>query len=519
MKITSVLGCAGVVALAACGGGSNASAPPHLEIPVPPVHTSAGAAHGPREAPPASLASKPAPFPAVARATLGDGLRIAVVRATALPIVQLRVVTFAGMGYGSPGAAQFTADMLKEGGTRTMTSAQVLARIEELGATLSVDTDFDRSVLSLGVTQDHLAEALDLLAKVVAEPRFDGAELRKLKARRTDEAREAARGSGAWSATRLLFRELYPEANPYSHYDVVPSEIAKITDRTLRDFHKRFYVPKNSELVVTGDVSEAQVQAAAEKAFAGWRGGAPPVVQFPAAIPLAKTRILLASRPHSEQSDIFVATLAPPRNAPDYPALRVANQVLGGGVAGRLFLDVREQRSLAYSTRSQMLELAHGEEPLFAYAGTATKKTGLALKGVLENLQKIAHGPIEPSEVATAGRYLSDIFAIRLETIGAIADLVAVQDTFGLPDGYWDRYRAAVREVPVASAEAAAQKLFGGSARLIVVAGDASLIGTPLSHFGEVVVVDPEKEFATVKTIPENPSAPLEVGGKPGEPH
>ena len=511
MKMASVLGCAGVVALAACGGGTQASAPPHLEIPVPPVHTSSQTGHGQREAPPASLASKPSPFPAVARAKLDDGLRIAVVQATALPIVQIRLLTFAGMGYGAPGAAAFTADMLKEGGTRTMTSAQVLSRIEELGATLSVDTDFDSSVLQLGVTKDHLDEALDLLAKVVSEPRFDGAELRKLKARRTDEAREAARGSGQWSAMRLMFRELYPEANPYSHYDVVPSEIAKITDRTLRDFHKRFYVPSNCELVVTGDVSESQVQAAAQKSFGAWKGGAAPTVQFPAAIAPAKTRILLASRPHSEQSDIFVATLAPPRSAPDYPALRVANQVLGGGVAGRLFLDVREQRSLAYNTRSQMLELAHGDEPLFAYAGTATKKTGLAIQGLLENMQKIAQGPIEPSEVMTAGRYLSDIFAIRLESIGSIADLVAVQDTFGLPDGYWDRYRTAVREVSMADAQAAAKKLFGGAGRLIVVAGDPNVIGKPLSHFGEVVVVDPEKEFATVSTIPADPNAPLDV--------
>jgi zinc protease len=508
----SLLRCAAAAVVLSCGGGEQASSPPHLDIPVPPVLGSAQVGMRHREPPPPSLASKPSPFPAIARDKLGSGLRIAVVHAAALPIVQIRLVTFAGMGYGTPGAAQFTADMLKEGGTRTMTSAAVLSRIEELGATLSVDVDFDRSVLSLGVTKSHLGEALDLLAQVVSEPRFDGAELRKLKARRTDEAREAARGSGGWSATRLLFRELYPDANPYSHYDVVPSEIAKINDRTLRDFHKRFYVPGNSELIVTGDVTEAQAQAAAQKSFGAWKGGSAPSVSFPAAIaPTAgKRRVILASKPHSEQSDIFVAMLAPPRSSPDWPALRVANQVLGGGVAGRLFADVREQRSLAYSTRSHLLELAHGDEPLFAYAGTATKKTGLAIQGLLDNIDRIGSGPIQQAEVDTAGRYLSDIFAIRLESIGSIADLVAVQDTFGLPDGYWDRYRSAVREVSVPSAMAAAKKLFAGRGEIIIVAGDASVIAKPLSHFGEVVVVDPEKEFATISTIPADPSAPLE---------
>ena len=507
---TRILAVLGLSAAFACGGGQEASVPQHLDIPVPPVHTSGHEAGKHREAPPPSLASKPSPFPTVERGKLSNGLRVAAVQAAAIPIIQIRLVAFAGMGYGTPGAAQFTADMLKEGGTRAMTSAQVLSKIEELGATLSVDTDFDRSILQLGVTKPHLAEALDLLAQVASQPRFDSGELRKLKARRTDEAREAARGSGQWSATRIMLRELYPEQNPYSRYDVVPSEIAKINEQTLRDFHKRFWVPSNAELILTGDVTEAQAQAAAQKSFGAWTGGSAPTVAFPAAIAPQKRRVILASRPHSEQSDIFVAMLAPPRSASDWPDLRIANQVLGGGVAGRLFSDVREQRSLAYNTRSEILEVAHGEEPLFAYAGTATKKTGLAIQGLLENIEKISTGPIEPLEVSTAGRYLSDIFAIRLESIGAIADLVAVQDTFGLPDGYWDRYRAAVREVTVDGAQAAAKKLFGGKAELIVVAGDPSAIAKPLSHFGEVVVVDPEKEFATVQTIPADANAPLE---------
>ena len=85
--------------------------------------------------------------------------------------------------------------------------------------------------------------------------------------------------------------------------------------------------------------------------------------------------------------------VAPPRSSQDYPDLSVANQVLGGGVASRLFGDVREQRSLAYSTGSRILEVAQGKEPIFAYAGTATKKTGLAVQGILENLDKMAEAP------------------------------------------------------------------------------------------------------------------------------
>ena len=184
---------------------------------------------------------------------------------------------------------------------------------------------------------------------------------------------------------------------------------------------------------------------------------------------------------------------------------------MGGGVAGRLFLDVREQRSLAYSAYSRVLELAHGQEPVVLYAGTETKKTGLAVQGLIDNLEKIEASGVSAQETETARRYLSDVFAIRMETIGSIADMIVEADELHLPDGYWDVYRAAVRGTDNTRASAAAKKLFHADRATVVVAGDADAIGTMLAHFGDVTVIDPEHEFKTMKTIPENKNAVLEL--------
>ena len=149
------------------------------------------------------------------------------VEARALPIVQLRVVVRVGNGYGgTPGAARLTAELLKDGGTRTMTSAQLLNRIESLGASLSVDVDFDSTVLGVAVTKDHLDEALRARRRRSCRPpRSTNGELAKLKARVKDEAEDNARSNGTWMATRVLFRDLYTEKNPYSSYDVVPGDL------------------------------------------------------------------------------------------------------------------------------------------------------------------------------------------------------------------------------------------------------------------------------------------------------
>jgi zinc protease len=500
----ALAGCAGS---AGCAGNTPASfGPSKVDIPVSgDARTTRQVAQvtSAQNAPPSGV-TKESPFPAVARSKLANGMGVDVVTSRALPIVQIRVLVRAGSGYGGkPGVATLTGDMLKDGGTRAMTSADLLRRVETLGADLSVATDFDGTVLSMAVTKDQLPEALGILSQVVREPRFDGDELRKLKARTTDEVEGAARSSGSFTATRLLFRELFPERSAYATYGLVPSEVAKVDGAAVRDFHRRFYVPKTTTLVLAGDVDEATAKTLAARDFGSWTGGEPPKVELAPPRTPGKTRVLVAHRPKSVQSDVYVAMIAPPRNIEGWPAVRVANQILGGGVASRLFSDVREQRALAYRTNAQVFELAHGEQPLVAYAGTETGKTGQAVAGLLENLARMTSSPPTTSETESARRYISDVFAIRMETIGSIADMVVTQESFGLPDGYWDAYRKRVRATEAGEAEAAAKKLYGADKAIIVVAGDADVIAPELAKYGDVTVVDPEKEFKTMRTVPQ----------------
>jgi len=499
-------------ALMACGGSNVGSIGP-LKADIPVRDTTKVAKQvgkNGKQSPPTSSASKPSPFPAVAKKALANGLGVEVVESHALPLVHVRVLVGAGMSYGGPGLATITAEMLKDGGTASLSAPQLAERVESLGASLSVDTDFDRTVISLAVIKSHLADALGLLAQVVGSPRFDDHELGNLKARMSDEAQEHARSSGQWAATRLLFRELYPTTSPYATYDATASEISKVNRSAITEFHRKFFVPKNMNVVLAGDVDSASATAMVDKYFGKLAGGDVPKVEFPAPAPVAKRRVVLAARPGSTQSDVFVASVAPERRSTDWPDLRVANQILGGGVASRLFMDVREQRSLAYSTRSSILELGHGPQALMAYAGTETKKTGLAVQGILDNYDKIVSQPIDDAEVASATRYLSDIFAVRMETIGAVADLVVAQTALGLPDGYWDAYRSEVRSVDNARSVAAAKKLFRSDKVLVIVSGDAEVLAPKLAHFGEVVVVDPQQDFKTIKTLPADPAASLE---------
>jgi predicted Zn-dependent peptidase len=216
-------------------------------------------------------------------------------------------------------------------------------------------------------------------------------------------------------------------------------------------------------------------------------------------------RVIVAHRPKSVQSDCIVTELVPEHHTPAWPAFRVALQVFGGGMTGRLFQDVREKRSLAYRADARVLERAHGPQPLFAYAGTQAPKTADAVQGILDDLASMSTQPASDEEVTTARRYLSDIFAVRMETIGSIADMVVTLRELDLADDYWDTYRAALRAVTPAEANAQGARVFSPDRLLILVSGDADVVAQPLARFGEVTVVDPEHDFRVLKTVPKTP--------------
>src|SRR6187551_3241361 len=501
----AAVSCASTPAAAPPVAASAAPAPPVTKAPADPLFTP----------PPAGIAAD-MKFPTISHSRLENGLELRVVTRKTYPIIELRLVLFSGIASdgAEPGVAAVAGELLKAGGAGKWNAAQLAERAESLGASLEVVTDRDSTRITMGVTTADLDAALDLIGAVAQQPRFAPVEFDKLKQRELERVRNAAKASAGWAASMVLYRELFdlPTAiHPYAHYDAKPSELSKLTLASCRRWYQTHVTPGNATLVVAGDVDAATAEAAAKRVFARWKGAKPNAQSYNGPVPAETRTVWLVDRPHSAQSQIYVAGLGPERSTPEWPALAASNQILGGGVAGRLFLDVREKRSLAYGTSSSLEEPARSPVPIVLSAGTQTAKTGLAMQALLENLDKIASAPPSEAEVGMASRYLSDSFLFRTETLGAVADLTAKLAILGLPDDYFDTYRSALRKLDNATVYGAAQKYFQIKNPVMVVAGDAALIAKPLSHFAKVVIIDPEHDFQPGKTLPLDPSQPLEV--------
>ena len=506
MSVRFITGFVALHALTLAAAGCAAPPPPPKAPPV------AAAVPTPKPpAPPADpLATPPAPgitadkkFPTIAHGRLDNGL-------------ELRLVLFSGIASDGkePGVAAIAGELLKAGGAGPWSAADLAERAESLGSSIEVVTDRDSTRITMAVTTADLDAALDLMGAVAQKPRFTPVEFDKLKQRELERVRNSAKASAGWAASMVLYRELFdlPTAiHPYAHYDAKPSELDKLSLASCKRWYQTNVTPQNATLVVAGDVDPATAEAAAKRVFSSWKGEKPSGQTYNTPLPQEERTVWLVDRPHSAQSQIYVAGLGPERSTPAWPALAATNQILGGGVAGRLFLDVREKRSLAYGTGSSIEEPARSPVPIVLSAGTQTAKTGLALQALLENLDKIASAPPTDAEVGMASRYLSDSFLFRTETLGAVADLTVKLAILGLPDDYFDTYRSDVRKLDNATVYDAAQKYFKIKNPVMVVAGDAARIAKPLSHFAKVVIIDPEHDFQPGKSLPMDANQGLEA--------
>jgi predicted Zn-dependent peptidase len=465
--------------------------------------------------PPASGITPSAAFPSIARRTLTSGLELAVVSRKTLPIVELRLLFRSGSASdgAKPGVAVVAGELTKAGGAGPWNSEALLERAESLGADLSVITDRDATRIAIGVTTGDLEPALEILSAVAMRPRFDAKEFGKLRTREIERAQASAKSSAGYAAAMILYRELFdvPTAiHPYARYDALPSELTKLTLADCKAWHKRHMTPHNAVLVAAGDVDPDAFAKAAEKAFGGWQGEKPEAPTFAEPVAETERHLYLVDRPGSGQSQVMVGRLGPQRQTPDWPSLAVMNQVLGGGVAGRLFLDVREKRSLAYSTGSSVEEPAHSPVPIVLSAGTQTDKAPHAVQALLDNLQRMGSSPPSPAEIEIASRYLSDSFLFKTETAGALADMTAKLSILALPDDYYDEYRKAVRSIDGPTAAQKVGKFFNPDKVVIVVAGDAAKLSQRLTHFAKVIIVDPQKDFTPGKMLPMNASQSLD---------
>jgi zinc protease len=427
--------------------------------------------------PPAPGDPKPVNFPAVASFKLANGLVVYVVENHEVPLVSIQLVVRAGE-MDAPLVPDMTAAMLGEG-TTTRSKANIDQSIEFVGGSIGAGSGMHATYVFGDVLKKDVKLALTLVADEVMHPAFPEDALSKLKDREKTILNFSKSQPQALAA--VLFDEVaYPEGHPYGRPFPTVAEIDGITVASLKQFHGTFYKANNAFLVLAGDITQAEAQPLVKRTLGAWAAAKKqelppnPLNKFKQYTLPKELTVHLVDRPASAQTEILVGNLALARSHKDWAKLFVANSILGDDAGGRLFLDVREKRGLAYNIGSAVSD---GQAPGTFYISTRTrtKTTGEMLAAVFGHIKAIRTEKPAEQEVNEAVAKIVGSFPLSIETSDDIAGKMREGLIYNLPADYWAGYRDEIAAVTPDQVHEAARKYIHPIPHVVVV-GNASKI-------------------------------------------
>jgi len=427
-------------------------------------------------------------LPRATEATLSNGLTVLIIEDHRLPLVSIQYSIGASGPIFEPanmvGLARITAQMMTEG-TKTRSSLKISEDVERLGAALSVSSSYGSTVslLSASGLSDNFDKWFELANDVLLNPTFPANELDRRKQQLSVALRQQ-RTSAEFLMGERFNRAIYGD-HPAGNVTTNQGTVDALTPAILSKWHDDQYAPQNTLLGIAGDVKPAELVPKLERLLAAWKKSDLKEALPPNPKSSTARKVYLVDRPDSVQTSIVMGNIAIDRRDPDYFVMVALNQVLGGGGAGRLFKNLREEKGYTYGAYSSF-SARKFPGPWNASAEVRTEVTDGALAEFIKELQRMRDQPVTEQELDDAKRAIVASFALSLENPDDLLNYALTRKIYDLPEDYWDSYPAKLLAVTATDIQRVARKYIDPQTMQIIAVGDGSKIRTVLEKYGPV---------------------------------
>ena len=446
---------------------------------------------------------KAGPAPAIALPVaqsfkLANGLTVLHHYNPALPLVAAELVVRAGASANpalQPGLAGFTVAMLDEG-TARRSAPQIADELAQLGASFGAASGAETSRLSLLSLKKNFAGALDVLADVARNPVFPEAEVERQRASRLADLGQHFDDASA-VAEIVTSAALYGSQHPFGHVELgSEASIRAISRANLLAFWEKYYLPNNSALVLSGDLSAEQARALAETSFGGWKAG-PLHVPAPVLPDTTKAKVVLVHKDDATQTALQVALIGAERKSADFAALEVLNAALGGLFTSRINNNLREEKGYSYGVYSQF-DYRRTPGPFDIAGSVRTNATGAAVSEIFKEVRAVREQPLPPGELENARNAQVLSLPGHFDTNEAIGSSLAGLFVYELPLDYYSTLARQFAAVTAEQVQAAAQKYLAPEKMVVVAVGERKKIAPQLSKL-KLGQIEERNEDGTLK--------------------
>jgi zinc protease len=424
-------------------------------------------------------------LPEIERAELPNGLQLRLIEDHELPMIYGVALIRTGTLFAPAdkrGVAALTGAVLRTGGTGKQPAEEFDGRLESLGAAVESSIGETRGTVTFSAAAEHAGDVLQAVRDMLAAPAFGAenialakAEIRSGIARRNDEP--------ARVAVREFISLIYGRDTPYGAV-LEYRDVDRIGREDMQAFHRRHFFPANIILGLRGDFEFVAMRAKVEAVFGDWQNTQPSVPAFPPVDHAADPGIYHAERKGQPGAYFAVGHVGGRWSDPDFPALRVGAEILGGGLTSRLALRIRMQTRASYPISAEWAgDYTHPGTFLISgqVNGISTPQT---IRAIREEIERMQSGEVSESELEYGSRRVLNDLAWAFDTKAESLERLLVLEYYGYPPGFIDRYQKAVAAVTRADVLNAARKRFHPDRLVAVVAGDPRDYGTSLATLG-----------------------------------
>ena len=440
---------------------------------------------------PRQMTFKPVEFtpPEPDRVVLENGMVVYLLEDHELPLISITATVRTG-GWLDPadkiGLASLTGSVMRVGGGGGLSAEQVDEELEQFAGDLSISIGRQSGSASLDVLSKDIKRGLQIFVGLIRTPAFEPPRVELAKLQTIEGIRRRQDNPGS-IVGREFIKVLYGADHPSARESSVES-IARITRDDLIAFHRKTIHPNGMILGVTGDFDKSTMLTLLRDVFGDWKKGEVPVLKI-ADVPQSPTAkpVVRFVNKETSQAHLRVGHLSIKEQDPDYVALAIANDILGGSsFRSRLFNDVRTKRGLAYSVGSRLNSGVHDQGVWLMRAETKLPSTQEVIARFVANMERMRIELVTDNELAEAKEAYVNSFVFSFASPSAIVGRLIVLEYDGLPKDFLQQLRARVVALTKEEILAAAKKHFNPERLTIVAVGSGEVLPKLLSGFGEV---------------------------------
>ena len=450
---------------------------------------------------PAALAKKPwekiaipelneIKMPTYERVELDNGMILFLAEDHQFPLVELSATIDAGSFYepaDKVGLADMTGSVMRSGGTTTRSGDDIDILVESRGLSVETWIGDSNGGAYLSAMKEDTDLGLELLADILRNPAFPEDKIKLAKeeqkagiSRRNDDPQGIARRE----AMKAVFGPDHPMAR-HPEYD----SIAAISRQDMVDFHADWFHPDRMYLVVIGDFDSKEMVSKIEAAFAGWAKATKPLPADPE-MPQFPRTVNVVDKDDLTQTTVFMGHKGIRADNPNYAGVQVANKILGGGFATRLFNEVRSRQGLAYSVGSTSGTGFRNPGMFAAFTMTKSESSEKATTAVLNEIQKMITEEVTDAELAQAKDAILNSEVFNFDTKREVLDRAVMYERYGYPSDFLQQYQENVKNMTKADVLAATQAVWHPDDMTILAVGNYKEFDGDFSAFGPVTMVD-----------------------------